>query len=169
MSFKTRWMYRCDLPAVAKIEEASFPKHTAKTADDFLAELTHKHCIGVVAEQKRVIVGYMVYELYRDYIQLTRLAAHPCCRLLGVGRSLVQRLMRHTSQRRRGKIKVEFPESDVLTTGDFFRRQRFRGVGTKLDLWDGHNILMEYTAPVPVELDLTAILTADFTPKKAAA
>lgn len=73
----TRWMIRRDLPRVVAVDRAAGGDWTTKT---FLAHLSQRKCIGMVAEpvgayDRRAINGVLVYELHRDHLRVLKLAA----------------------------------------------------------------------------------------------
>lgn len=55
-----RWMIRRDMPEVIDIEQGAF--QFPWTEEDFLNSLKQRNCIGMVAEVRDRIVGFMVYE-----------------------------------------------------------------------------------------------------------
>ena len=80
-----RWMIRRDMPDVLRAEGESF--EYAWTEDDFLRCLRQRNCIGMVAEHGEKVVGFMIYELHKNKLQVLDFAVHPEFRRQGVGRS----------------------------------------------------------------------------------
>lgn len=118
MKINIRWMIARDLDAVVAVEQASV--RGGWTADDFLAALGQRNCIGMVAEHAHRIVGLMVYELHKDRLRLLNLAVSPAFRRRGVGRAMVQRLRDKLHQQRRTEIVLAVRESN-LPAQLFFR------------------------------------------------
>ena len=69
-----RWMIRRDMPEVLAIEHASFEYPWCE--EEFLRVLRQRNCIGMVAEHGERIVGFMIYELHRNKIQVLDFATH---------------------------------------------------------------------------------------------
>lgn len=86
-----RWLIRMDYPQVMAIELKSF--QYAWTEDDFLAVLAQRNAIGMVAESREQVLGFMVYELLKSQLHVLNFAVHPDHRREGVGTALVQKLI----------------------------------------------------------------------------
>ena len=85
-----RWMILRDMPEVAEIERQSFAECWGERG---LREvLRGRNVIGMVADDGRRVVGYMVYELHRHRIELLRLAVAADRRREGVGERLVAKV-----------------------------------------------------------------------------
>ena len=67
-----RWMIRRDMPEVLQTEQESF--EFAWTEEDFLCCLRQRNCIGMVAEHDDQVVGFMIYELNKNRIQVLNFA-----------------------------------------------------------------------------------------------
>lgn len=85
-----RWMIRRDMAEVLKIERESFEYHW--TEADFLHRLRQRNCIGMVAENDNAVLGFIIYELHRNALNVLNLAVHPDHRHQGVGVQLVRKL-----------------------------------------------------------------------------
>lgn len=125
-----RWMIRRDLAMVTRIDRLSFPD--AWCDDDFMSRLTQRNHIGIVAERRGRVVGYMVYQLNRGSFELHRLAVHPDYRECGVGRELVWKLRAKVSQSRREGWVIHVRESN-LGGQKFFRAVGVPAVGVERD------------------------------------
>lgn len=112
--------------------------------------LKPRNCIGMVAERYNdrgdMVVGYMMYELYRDHLRLIDFATHPDNRRLGIGRALVDKLVYKLCSHRRGFIVVDVPE-ELTAALLFFRAAGFVAV----ECGDGA-VRMRYT-PTAAEWD----------------
>lgn len=123
-----RWMIRHDLPACEAIEFAGFPE--AWEADDFLARLRRRDCIGVVAASVRDggVLGYAIYTLHQTYMTLDRLAVAPRARQCGIGRALLARLQHKAATHRRDRIELAVAEEN-LPAQKWLRACGWRAVG----------------------------------------
>ncbi|QEH33496.1 ribosomal-protein-alanine N-acetyltransferase [Aquisphaera giovannonii] len=120
-----RWMIRRDMPEVLAIEHASFEYPWCE--EEFLRVLRQRNCIGMVAELSERIVGFMIYELHRNRIQVLDFATHPECRRMGIGRQMVSKLAGKLSSQRRNRIALFVRETN-LPSQHFFRVVGFRAV-----------------------------------------
>jgi ribosomal-protein-alanine N-acetyltransferase len=120
-----RWMIRRDMPEVLAIEHASFEFPWCE--EEFLHVLRQRNCIGMVAELGERIVGFMIYELHRNRIQVLDFATHPDLRRQGVGHQMVSKLAGKLSSQRRNRIALCVRETN-LPAQYFFRVVGFRAV-----------------------------------------
>jgi len=118
-----RWMIRRDMPQVAWIEHLSqeFPW----CEEEFVRCLRQRNCIGMVAEHREHVVGFLVYELLNSRLHLLNMAVHPDYRRRGIGTQLVQKIVSKLSQHRRDRITIAVRESN-LPAQLFFRACGFR-------------------------------------------
>lgn len=138
-----RWMIRRDLPSVLAIEGACF-EWDAWSEEDFIKVLRQRNCIGMVAEQSDRVVGYMLYEMFRDRINVLNFAVAPSIHRSGVGASLVEKLKGKLSEQRRNRITLDIRD-DNLPGQLFFKAMGFRAIGSIEDAWDGVDAYrMEY-------------------------
>lgn len=129
-----RWMIRRDMPVVLRIESESFS--LPRGEEEFIRCLRQRHCIGMVAEREDEIIGYMIYELHRTYLQLINICVQPQSRGTGVGHAMIEKL--------RGKLGVNGRRSSIvadvweenLSAHLFFRRFGFLCVGTVRDKFE---------------------------------
>lgn len=106
-----RWMIRRDMPEVLEIEKDSF--EFPWTEEDFIRCVRQRNCIGMVAEFKEEIVGYMVYELHKSRVHLLSFATHPDFRYRSVGRQLVDKLKSKLRDGGRCRITLEVRETNL--------------------------------------------------------
>lgn len=142
-----RWMIRRDMPEVLAIESASFEFPWLE--DDFICCLRQRPCIGMVAEHNDRVVGFMIYELNKNRIQVLNFATLPEMRRRGVGTQMVRKLVDKLSTQRRTRILIEVRETN-LTAQLFFRSTGFRAISVLRDFYnspseDGY--LMQYHHP----------------------
>ena len=118
---------------VLDIEQASFEFPWQE--EDFLRCLRQRNCIGMVAEYDERVVGFMVYELHKDYLRVLNFAAHPDIRLRSVGRQMVEKLVGKLSVQRRNRISLEVRETN-LAAQLFFRSLGFVATDVLRDHYD---------------------------------
>ena len=70
-----RWMIRRDMPEVLAIEHAGFEFPWCE--EEFLRVLRQRNCIGMVAELGERVVGFMIYELHKNKLNVLDFAVHP--------------------------------------------------------------------------------------------
>jgi len=117
-----RWMIRSDLDCVMAIEKDVFDYPWSR--QEFVIALRQSNCAAMVAERNGEVVGYMVYELHRDRIELLNFAVRPRSQRLGVGATLIERLKAKLAYERRNKITLEVRERN-LDGQLFFRNAGF--------------------------------------------
>lgn len=122
LSVQIRWMIRRDMAEVLQIERSSFEYHW--TEADFLHCLRQRNCIGMVAEHGNRVVGFMIYELFKNRLHILNFAVAPDYRHCGIGNQMVSKLANKLSQQRREYITLEVRETN-LQAQIFFRGQGF--------------------------------------------
>ena len=125
LKVQIRWLIRRDMPEVLAIEQSSFRQPWSE--EDFLGHLRQRNCIGMVAEHNQQIVGFMIYELHKERLQLLNFATGVDFRQLGVGLQMVNKLVDKLSQQRRQEILLEVRESN-LGAQLFFKARGFQAV-----------------------------------------
>lgn len=125
-----RWMIRRDMPSILNIEEKSFEFPWSE--ETFIHYLRQRNCIGMVAQMKEEVVGYMIYELHSQRLQLLNFASSPSTRNIGVGSAMVDKLISKLSFDRRNRIVVEVRETN-LKAQMFFKSRGFRAIGILRD------------------------------------
>jgi ribosomal-protein-alanine N-acetyltransferase len=118
-----RWMIRRDMPEVLAIEHASFEFPWCE--EEFLRVLRQRNCIGMVAELGERVVGFMIYELHKNKLNVLDFAVHPEFRRQGVGHQMVEKLVGKLSSHRRTRIVLHVRETN-LSAQIFYRIQGFR-------------------------------------------
>lgn len=129
---QVRWLIRRDMPEVLDIERLCFSDPWSEK--EFLDALRVRTCIGMVAEDQDHIVGYMIYELTKDSLILMNFAVNPVSWRIGIGRTMVDRLVAKLRQGQRTKIDLTVREAN-LPAQLFFRSQGFQCVGTTRELY----------------------------------
>jgi hypothetical protein len=69
-----RWMIHRDFSEVLAIEKQCF--EFPWDEDAFIRALRQRNCIGMVAEHKEQIVGFMIYELFPTKLHVLNFAVH---------------------------------------------------------------------------------------------
>lgn len=116
-----RWMIRRDYGQVLATDRQSFAYPVNE--EDLVSLLRCANSIGMVAEvpcesgtsfpeADSLVVGWMSYDLWTDYLLVTRFAVHPIARGFGVGRAMMRKLQTKLSSHRRSRIIVG---SDLVT------------------------------------------------------
>ena len=128
-----RWMIRRDMEEVLDIEKTSFEFPWQE--EDFLQCLRTRNCIGMVAEYDERVVGFMVYGLHKDHLQVLNFAVHPDLRYQGVGRQMIEKLFGKLSHERRNRISLEVRETN-LAAQLFFQNLGFVATSVLRDHYD---------------------------------
>ena len=135
MRVHIRWMVRRDMLEVLDVENESFEFPWKE--EDFIRCLRQKNIIGMVALQRELVVGFMIYELHKMRLDVLNFAVDPQARRLGVGRTMVDKLTSKLSNQpgRLNRIELEVRETN-LDAQLFFQRCGFRAVSTLRDFYD---------------------------------
>jgi ribosomal-protein-alanine N-acetyltransferase len=120
-----RWMIRRDMPEVLAVEHASFEFPWCE--EEFLRVLRQRNCIGMVAEYGERVVGFMIYELHKNKLQILDFATHPEFRRMGVGHQMLAKLVGKLSSHRRTRIALHVRETN-LAAQLFYRIGGFRAM-----------------------------------------
>lgn len=118
-----RWMISRDMPEVLKIEAASFDFPWLE--EDFIRCLRQRNCIGMVAEYREEIVGFMLYELHKTRLYILNFAVHPQHRRKKVGKTMIEKLRGKLQPDRRIGILLQVRETN-LPAQLFFKKYGFR-------------------------------------------
>lgn len=138
-NYPIRWMIRRDMPAVLDIENVSFGAPWPE--EEFIRCLRQRNCIGMVATDgpstcpASPVVGYMLYDLHHDRIDVINFAVAPQHRRQGVGRAMIGKLRGKLSPLRRRRITLHVGESN-LGAQLFFRAMGLRAVGIARGAYD---------------------------------
>lgn len=105
-----RWMIRRDMEEVLHIAaDCALPWGQ----EDFLHALRQRNCIGMIAEVKDVVTGFMVYELNSGFFTLLNFAVDPHWWERGVGTAMMNKLTSKLGEHRRTRIECVVPERSV--------------------------------------------------------
>jgi ribosomal-protein-alanine N-acetyltransferase len=119
-----RWLIRKDLGEVLKIENAAYGDPWSE--NDFIEQLRERSTIGMVVESEFGVVGYMVYQLQAEHIELLNFAISPGYRRRRAGSVLIQKLISKLTEKRQ-YIKLYISERN-LPGQLFFKSRGFRAV-----------------------------------------
>lgn len=111
MSLQTRWLISRDFRDVMWIEQATAAEPWTQT--DFVRQLKHANCIGVVTESNYATVGFMVYSLRKQAISVIKFAVDPREDFATVGGHMVSRIIDKLSQQRRSEADIHVHESNL--------------------------------------------------------
>ena len=106
-----RWIIRRDMPFILAIENQSF--EFPWTEREFIRCLRHRDCIGMVVEVNEDVVGYMIYEMCKNTIDLLVFAVHPKYRRSGIGGALINRLIGKLVAGKRSSIVCAVRDSNL--------------------------------------------------------
>jgi ribosomal-protein-alanine N-acetyltransferase len=146
-----RWMIRRDMPETLAIEAASFEFPWLE--DDFIRCLRQRNCIGMTAEHDEHVVGFMIYELNKNRIQLLNFAVLPEMRRQGIGTQIIRKLIGKISRQNRTRILLELRETN-LAAQLFFRKNGFWAISVLRDYYEEtpeDAYLMQYRCVTPQE------------------
>ena len=104
-------MVLADLDQVMVIERASFPFPWSMRF--FLEELRVEYARSLVAEIKGRIVGYVLFWLLPDVIDVHNVAVHTEFRRRGIGRVLLEHVAEEGRQRKLMQVTLEVRESNI--------------------------------------------------------
>jgi len=117
-------MIRRDIAEVTWIENECFEYPWCE--EDFFNCLRARSVIGRIVEQDEQVVGYMVYKLFRNKVQLWNFAVHPEFQRMRVGTQMMNQL-RRVLDKRRSIMLLEVRESN-LDAQLFFKECGFRAM-----------------------------------------
>lgn len=119
----TRRMIRTDLPAVLRIEAASYPEPWSEAV--LLCWARERNHIGMVAETERGVAGFVLYEMRPTTLWVVSLAVHPDYRRQGVGAAIVRKLVEKCATMRREAVRCVVRDENEAAQF-FFRACRFK-------------------------------------------
>jgi ribosomal-protein-alanine N-acetyltransferase len=119
-----RWLIKRDVQEVLTIEDLSYDL-LAWDRVSLIKNMQVRNRIGMVAEAGDKVVGYMVYQLNEDHVELLRLAVHPNWRREKVGTQLVWKILSKLTAHRRPRL-LAFVRESQLPAQLLFRSQGLR-------------------------------------------
>ena len=138
-----RYMMRPDVLAVHEIEKMSF--NYPWTVGDFIRCGREKRYISVVAEIADEVVGYMIYDVHKHFLDLLNFAVHPDVRRCGIGRMMIEKIIDRLSKGPRDRVMMEISETN-LHGQLFFRSMGFKATSVVRGCFEdgGDAYLMKY-------------------------
>ncbi len=134
---KTRCITRHDFPEVLDIERSCY-QDCRWHQEDFIHELTTKNVVGVVAVRQGNVVGYAIYELHKQSVEIRNIAVHPIVQRQGIGTSLVRRTLQKLEDGRRVTMTADVRDSN-LPGQLFFGSCGFTASQIKSGRYDNHD------------------------------
>lgn len=130
---RIRWMIKRDVAEVLEIERLAFGLE-AWDGRDLRDALARRSGIGMVVESGGCVLGYMVYDTFKDKIVLSRLAVHPDNAHQRVATAMVESL-KGKSGPKRDRIET-IVRDDNLVAHMFLRKCGFVCVSIIKELFD---------------------------------
>lgn len=121
MNCIVRWCLQADLEKIAAIESKSF--EFPLEYDDFVLCLKRNDHVGLVIEDECKIIGFMLYQIKKEYYNLISIAIDPAYRRRGAGTELVNYLKRTIKNKIKLIISDEKKEAHC-----FFKKNEFTAV-----------------------------------------
>jgi len=140
-----RWMVNRDMARVILIEQACFEFPWSE--DELRKCLKQRNVIPMVVESSSdEIMGYMVYELFSDKLQLLNIAVDPKQYRVGVGRAMIEKLIGKLYPDRRTKILAAVRETN-LNAQLFFKAMGFKAIEVLENYYnvDEDTYMMQYS------------------------
>lgn len=119
-----RWWIRRDNPQVFAIEALNHGKH-AEDEKYFLDILREATVIGCVAEKADVILGFMMYELFKNRLDILHFEVHPEWQRSGIGTQMFSNLVAKCQDKGREAITWKINERNLIV------QQFLRKMGAK--------------------------------------
>jgi len=112
-TLSTRWMVASDYDSVMQIERASFDHPWSLDVFLKLQRASSRSCIGMVAQYRSQIVGFVMYELLKSRIEILNFAVNPDYRRLNIGSLIVEKLKNKTIQQKRSELFLSLRETNL--------------------------------------------------------
>ena len=118
-----RWMIRRDMDQVLDIENACFEYPC--TEDEIVEFLRSRNGIGVVAEYRDEVIGFVLYRVYKSHMRIEDIAVRPDFQRSKVGTEMVNQLKGRLDFAGRTRIETVVMERN-LRAQKFFSGHGFR-------------------------------------------
>lgn len=118
----SHWVVPTDDNQILCIEKQLFADPL--TQDNLKEMYSNPECIGRVYEVQKeysaqvdwkIIVGYVIFHSFNNSYYLCRIGVHPDFQHQGIGRKILQDLLRRAKQRKRKRLYAFVTESDMQT------------------------------------------------------
>ncbi len=120
LDVKSHWVTPTDDHQILQIEKQLFADPL--TPEDLKDMYGNPECIGRVYEIQKeysaqvdwsIIVGYIIFQSINNSYYLCRIGVHPDFHRQGIGRKILQDLLRRAKQRKRKRLYAFITESDL--------------------------------------------------------
>lgn len=128
-----RWYIRRDLDDYIKIEKESYPYPWSEK--DFIRCLMSSKISAFTAEYREKVIGFLIFEMRKKYLNIINLAVHPDFQRQGVATELMKNLKTRLMNER-NKLKAEVADYN-LDAHLFFKSQEFKAVKIIPKFYDG--------------------------------
>ena len=119
-----RWICPREVPDVLRIESACFSQPWS--AQDFADILNDRKTVGMVAEHRGRIVGYIIVQHDAHFYRIASVAVHPDFRRQSIATVMVQRFLQRAALGRDRTMVAAVVVEDNATACEFFRSLGFR-------------------------------------------
>lgn len=136
------------MPEVWAIESASFSNPWRKTA--FIGEIHNppiSHPYVIVHSSEKRVIGYIIYWLLQEEVQISNIAIHPDYRRMGIGETVLRQVMAKLKGEKVRFIFLEVRPSNTIAI-DLYKKLGFDIVGIRKDYYrnpEEHAIVMGKT------------------------
>ena len=120
-----------DLRSVLEIEELSFPHPWHETT--FRGEMQHRPIsfpLVIVHSTLNRIIGYVIFWVIGEDVQINNIAVHPDFRGMGIGEHVLRHVINHVKFRGARLITLEVRPSNTAALG-LYRKLGFRLLGIR--------------------------------------
>lgn len=125
-----------DLPAVLKIEQASFEYPWSR--DYFKHELANPISHFYVIENERAVLGYIIFWLIVDELHIANVAIHPQFRKAGLGSKLLNYALEMGQKHRVKFVTLEVNEKNLAAI-NLYTRFNFKPIGRRLKYYENRD------------------------------
>lgn len=129
-----RWICPREVPDVLRIEAACFAEPWS--AQDFNDVLNDRKTVGMVAEQRGQIVGYIITQHDAHFYRIASVAVHPDFRRQSIATVMVQRLLQRAALGRDRTMVAAVVVEDNAVACEFFRSLGFRAFAIVRDYFE---------------------------------
>jgi len=134
-----------DVPEVWAIEKVSFSNPWHKTA--FIGEIHNQpisHPYVIVHSLEKRVIGYVIYWILKEEVQISNIAIHPDYRRMGIGESVLRQMISQLKKEKARFIFLEVRPSNAAAL-NLYRKLGFRMVGIRPNYYNNpreHAIIM---------------------------
>jgi len=118
---KVRFINKSDMPEVLAIEKDCY-LDAAWSLNDFKICLRQPSALALVATHKTSVVGFLVYEMQPDQLEILNICADLGQQRCGIGSALIDRLKIGLGHKERTRISILVRESNLA--GQLFLKQQ---------------------------------------------